>query len=178
MALFMPVFYGVVGKDCKTRALHTWDDAVCLFKEPDDPKNLAEVGIRVATSRNWWYQELLGRICRGTRIIAIEFATVAEAWSCICEDELQAAQRAAKQIMDLLGSNIPHLGEWEDESVEDLRQNLSAFQQAEVSFDIGLGDSWGFEATKDFCSFVKTLYFTMAEALERNECFLYIVIPS
>jgi hypothetical protein len=80
--------------------------------------------------------------------------------------------------VDLLGSNIPHLGEWEDKSVEDLRQNLTVFQQAEVSFKVGIGDSWGVDATKDFCSFVKTLHYTMTEALERNACFVYVVIPS
>lgn len=177
MALYIPILFGVVDKTCKTRPLQTWDDAVRLFKEPDDPKNPAAAGIRIATSRNWWFQDLLGRICRGTHIVGIEFAAVFEGWCCICEDELKTAYQALEQVVNLLNSNVPPLGEWEDVSVEDLRQYLATFQQAEISFDIGGGgsDSWGFEAIKDFCSFVKTLHFTMAEALEHDRCFLYVV---
>jgi hypothetical protein len=180
MALYIPILYGVVDKTCRNRPLLTWDDAIRLLKEPDDPNNLAAAGIRMATSRNWWYQDLLDRICLGTPIVGIEFATVLEGWCCICEDELKTAYQAIEQVVNLLNSSISHLGEWEDVIVEDLRQHLTAFQQAEISFDIGGGGSYSrrFEANRDFCSFVKTLHFTMAEALERDACFLYVVLPA
>jgi len=154
MGYEIPVIYAVYARKSDPVTLSDWHDAIGLPEEHTDWKSPAADGIHICTCRNWWHQDLLGRICKGSHIAGLEFASINRYWGCLCDDDLQVAQRGIEQVIQLLGSDIPDLGEWENESVQDLRQDLDVFQQAKVESEIN-SPSWGIEASRCFAATLK-----------------------
>ncbi len=176
MGYEIPVIYAIYAEKCDSVTLSDWHDAIKLLERQTDWKNPVADGIRMCTCRNWWHQDLLGRICKGSHIPGLEFASLSQYWGCLCGNRLQEAQRGVEQVIQLLSSGVPDLSEWENESVQDLRQNLDAFHQAQIELKID-SPTWGFEATKCFCSHIKTLHFTINGAIKQNACLVYVLPP-
>lgn len=164
--------YCIVDKRYSSRAFESWHDASNLVQELIDNEALEKSELRVGWSIRGWHQDLLMRICKGTQIQNLEFASVRDFWGVICDEQLEAAEESLEKVLGLLDSGIPNLGEWEGDSVEDLRKHSNAFEQADIDFEIH-SSTWGFEASQSFCSHIKTLHFTVSEALEKKKCLLY-----
>ncbi|MBD2256733.1 hypothetical protein [Pseudanabaena sp. FACHB-2040] len=175
MGTQLAVAYCLVSEEHNSRAFESWNDATALLDEIIDNEGFDISELRVSTCKHGWYLDLLMRICKGTQIQNLEFASVRDFWSVICAEQLEAAKESLEKVLEFLESGIPNLGEWEDDKVEDLRKDLNAFEQADVDFRI---DDYGFDANQSFCSHIKTLHFTVNEALEKGKCLLYFFCPS
>lgn len=169
------VTYCLVSEEHSSRVFESWHQASNLVQELIDNEGFDVSELRVSWCRTGWHQDLLMRICKGTQIQNLEFASVCDFWGVICTERLEAAKESLERVLELLSSGIPHLGEWENDIAEDLRKDPNAFEQADIDFRI---DDYGFDANQSFCSHIKTLHFTVNEALEQGKCLLYFFCSS
>ncbi|NEQ42766.1 MAG: hypothetical protein F6K00_04050 [Leptolyngbya sp. SIOISBB] len=194
MGLDVPAIYAVYPR--QEQPIHCLDEqeVVALLGKLSDWKNPADAGICICTCRNYWHQGLLKKICKGANIEAVDFIWEIPSYATLIDTELDAAQQGIKQLFNLLKSELPDLGEWEDEGIQDFRycrdlsmgrkietenddprQYLNAFKKAEVQLYID-SESWGFEANRSFCSHIKTLHFKIHEAIEKDAYFVYVLL--
>ncbi len=169
MSHFIPVFYIPIKFAEIPNSLTSWHSVEEILSESWEKR--IENGVRISSSRNWWFQHSLSLICKDLKMNGLDF--LLQEIVCLKNDDLKLAQNTLEIIISQIKSGIPPLSKTSEEegSIWGLRYYYEnkkpkkyskkelekAFEEAQPLNEIGNGEDIGYKSIVDFYSFIKSL---------------------
>ncbi len=176
----IPVFLIPISDDEIPTKLENWHSAYDILNKYADVSN--ENKCWKVTSRNWWLEWHLIRLCEFFKIKGFEF--IGKEIACLGNDELLNGRIAIGKLLDDISDGMPDFppGFYPDENLLGYRdipgqKFREALQESKPSFDFyAHDDAESYDGLVDFFSFVKSVQTAIDYSLEKKK-FLLIIQP-